>query len=177
MYWMCLYILWSCIVILLSVVCPGYRAGQGGREEGLYSAEPTPEHPHLPGGREGQPCWHHCGLLHALALQTGLTCTQQISYTKRHSVHRFWQFFQRHMTSVVILEMLSRRPLHLSVPHRSLSLLSVSLTPTWLAGSSPVSTSPSSRLFLERSSCVKRWPSLMVSHQHILSTQAAAGSM
>lgn len=54
---------------------------------------------------------------------------------------------------------------HPFVSCRSLSLRSVSHTPTLAVGLSPVSTSPSSRLSLERSSCVKRWPSLMVSHQ------------
>ena len=50
------------------VIHLGNRAGQGGCEEGPCSAEPTPEHPHFPCWREDQPCWHYCGLLHALAL-------------------------------------------------------------------------------------------------------------
>lgn len=55
--------------------CPGHRAGQGGCEKVPCCAEPTPEHPYLPCGREGHPCRHHRGLLHALALQTGLSQT------------------------------------------------------------------------------------------------------
>lgn len=51
----------------------GYRAGQGGCEKGPRGAEPTPEHPYLPGWREGQPRWHRCRLLHALVVQTGPT--------------------------------------------------------------------------------------------------------
>lgn len=34
-------------------VCAGHRAGKGGCEEGPCCAQPTPEHPYLPGGREG----------------------------------------------------------------------------------------------------------------------------
>lgn len=67
------YIVYSWVVILLSVSL-GYRAGQGGCEAGPCSTEPTPKHPHLPGGGESHSCWHHCVLLHALAVQTGLTC-------------------------------------------------------------------------------------------------------
>lgn len=48
---------------------------------------------------------------------------------------------------------------------RSWSLLSASRTPTWLAGLSRVSTSPSSRQSLERWSSARRWVSLMVSLQ------------
>lgn len=53
---------------------------------------------------------------------------------------------------------------HLFV-YRSWSLPSVSPIKMWPAGLSPVLTSPSSRLFLEKSNSVKRWLSLMVSHQ------------
>lgn len=79
----------------------GYRAGQGGHEEGPCSAKPTPEHPYLFGGREGQPCWHHCGLLHALALQTGLTYT--------------FLFLEQCLTSndFFLVKILNRRHLHL----------------------------------------------------------------
>lgn len=57
---------------------------------------------------------------------------------------------------------------------RSLILLSASLSPTWPAGLSPVSISLSSRPFLEKLNCVKRWPSLMVSRVSVLILWAAA---
>lgn len=63
---------------LKSLVFLGNRAGQGRREEGPRTAEPTPDHPHLPGGRASQPGRHHCGLLHALAVQAGLTSSQHL---------------------------------------------------------------------------------------------------
>lgn len=85
-------------------VCLGNRAGQGGREEGPHSVEPAPEHPHFPCWGEDQPRWHYCGLLHALALQTGLS-----------SAHYPQRLFQQSLTSDISARLLSRRCWRLSL--------------------------------------------------------------
>lgn len=84
----------------------GYRASQGGCKEGPDNAKPTPEHPHLPGWRESEPCWHCCCLLYALALQTGLTGLLLTLFSFTPSIN----LFSCHDFGLQVLEPSFRQP-------------------------------------------------------------------